>query len=235
MGHFPTVGASSEGSVAVVCVLRSGGDFYAKDVLNLYRGVNAWCRSSRYGGFYCITDAGVTVEQEAEREKCLEEITILKRRKLRHKWWSKLSMFNEFVNTPAVYFDLDTYICRDVSGLLEAAYALSSDEFLMLTPFRNKISRKMRWLSGIMAWNGDFRYIEKEFKSEKHETVFGDQRWIAAALRSREVVVSSVNSHISVVSYKRHIEESGIIPEHADVVCFHGRPRPRKVGRPYWE
>jgi hypothetical protein len=137
-------------------------------------------------------------------------------------WWNKIQMFrNDLVSDDlTVYFDLDTVILNDISALGNA-----NVDFAMLDAFNlrgNGVKGNKEHASGIMMWRGDktFLWDGLALGMDKHR---GDQTYIEERLKKRGIFISSVNYYLNIKSYKGHCL-NGLVP--ADVVCFHGKPRP---------
>lgn len=140
-------------------------------------------------------------------------------------WWSKIEAFR--MGGKVIYIDLDTAIFGDLAPLADA---LNPGDFFMLKPF----SRREKWASGIMAWDGDFGFIFKEMTVGKMAEYQWDQRYILDRLTAHSVDILAIQGILpGIYSYKWHCKDG--VPEGARVVCFHGKPKPHEVGRPYWE
>jgi len=120
---------------------------------------------------------------------------------------------------------LDTVLCRDLGHLLTAASNMPVGEFRMLRPFNPIRNGRGEWASGIMAWHGDFRFLLYDFDQNfSMYPAAGDQEYIFRALLENGREIKSIQDWASVVSYKRHCRNG--VPKDADIVCFHGKPRP---------
>lgn len=143
-------------------------------------------------------------------------------------WWAKVSLFKE-TRTPCLYFDLDTVIVGGIDQLAEAVMDADDPLLLMLRRFDPK---KVGWMSGVMAWRGDWSFISRDYDHKTHSVRFpGDQDYITEALlnnREKGVVLSVQSVLPGVYSYKRDVMRQGL-PENARVVCFHGRPKVTQV------
>jgi len=157
------------------------------------------------------------------------------------KWWSKLEMFR--LNGECIYFDLDTVITGSINGLIESVSG-EDEKFIMLHSFRRK-----RFMSGVMAWNGNYSFIIHDFLKKRTQGTFkqrtrlsgpeaiidnrsfvGDQEWIANCLRVHRAVVTPLQRiQKGVCSYKHHLKTATELPENTSIVCFHGSPRPHEL------
>lgn len=125
-------------------------------------------------------------------------------------WYAKLELFA--LTGPVLYFDLDTVITGDLTEIAEYPH-----RFTMLRDF----THPDRPASGVMAWEGDYRFLLDEFTGQ-HEG-HGDQGWIAQNVRP-ELFQNLFPNQI--VSYKQPQFRNA----NERVVCFHGDPRPHTVG-----
>lgn len=147
-------------------------------------------------------------------------------------WWSKLELF--MVKGPVLYFDLDTVIFGDIDRLGKAAMEMPENTMKMLTPFNAKRRQAGEWASGVMAWNGDFRYLLDGVPSDKGHVFYKgwDQVYIFTELLKHGVPISSINQSAAIYSYRRHCQIAGPPPD-AEVICFHGNSRPH-TAREAW-
>lgn len=190
----------------VSCVLRSGGDFSAEDVYILERNLRN--RTDVPFEFRCLSDTELKCGHTRMND-CFPG------------WWSKLELFRPGLFNPdsqIFYFDLDTVITGDISSYLKSCF-----KFGMLKSFKKKGS----WASGMMSWKGDFSLIYHE-AGKISDFRKGDQDMIIALLRKfYNQNPENLNDRVKVYSYKRSCREK--LPNDAEVVCFHGKPRPSDV------
>lgn len=143
-------------------------------------------------------------------------------------WWQKLALFKPgtFETERVVYFDLDTWILGDLSGL--ASYA---GPFAML----EHLIRPGRAASGMLAWHRDSdgaRVIWDAYLAVGHEPVhaLGDQGFMADALKAAGIVPDLLTRSMGIYSYKLHCLNG--MPEGIKVCCFHVKPKPHEL--PQW-
>lgn len=137
-------------------------------------------------------------------------------------WWAKLLMFKTWVNSPVVFFDLDTCIVGNIDPLLRYAESAVTP-FAMLSDFYYP----SRLASGVMAWRGDYSRIWTAWESAgKPQVKGGDQAWIEQVMGKADIIQ---NIQPGVYSYKAH-KCSKRYPDDATVVCFHGEPKPHNCG-----
>jgi len=147
-------------------------------------------------------------------------------------WWSKIELFKH--KGPCLYFDLDTVLTGSIKGIAEAVCGKGDEgtsrkpKLYMLTPFRET----EKWASGVMAWQGDLSGVYKNFRKSDMEEFKWDQRYISFITEFADIPISSIQKYTSVHSYKWHCKDK--LPKGAQIVCFHGRPRPHEVKDTPW-
>jgi hypothetical protein len=166
--------------------------------------------------FVCLTDVAVaTVDCEP----------------LRHDWpgwWSKMELFR--FQGPLLYVDLDTVIVGSMAQI--AALPQPGDFWAMSSLFR----REGIMNSGLMAWNGDFRFLYEVFAADPQRhmrecvtpSVWGDQGFIQRELRAAGRAWKPFQAAVphQVISVKADLKLRLPPPPSARVVCFHGIPKP---------
>ena len=214
--------------INIACVLKSGG-FDAGHFKATYSTSHVrWLRDQfeRFlplpHRFVCFTDVNVSTVE------CTP---------LRHGWkgwWSKMELFAQ----PGAWFyvDLDTVLVGDVSQLANLANEAQPGTFMALASMSKKAGVMG---SGVMAWNGDFRFLYDEFAAspERHmrECVtmkrWGDQGFIQATLLQRSVRWHELQRRApgQIVSFKTDMKQRTPPPSNARIVCFHGVPKPWDV------
>ena len=204
----------------VVCVMRSGGDFDADDVANIKRHVDNHLTVEHE--FVCYTDLPKIGQ--------IPGVTVRKLRCDFPGWWSKLEIFRE--TGPCLFFDLDVTMVDNIDRL--AKWVLQGGRrFAMIEEWLD--SWKHMWNSSVMAWSGDYSYLLREFWPRDDEQRYkrgGDQEYTTKQLRSHNEEVEMVSDLLGVYSYKFHCKNG--VPPNASIICFHGRPRPRWIGAPWW-
>jgi len=142
-------------------------------------------------------------------------------------WWSKLELFN--LTGRVLYLDLDTVIMSSIDRLAKNVMQMDQNEFRMLIPFSPGRREKGLWASGVMAWNGDFRYLMKLQKGW-HKRQW-DQDHISIVLKSKGVDVKPINQFSEIYSVKRHCTNK--TPSDAEIICFHGNEKPHTAKQPW--
>jgi hypothetical protein len=139
---------------------------------------------------------------------------------LRHswpKWWAKMEAYGAAIQGDMLLLDLDTYVRRvpelpSVTTVLPDFYrpALMGSGFMYVTEQdRNCI------------WEAFIRSPAAHMQRCRTRTCWGDQGFLMP------LIGDSPRWGANVVSWKVHCK--GGIPPSADVVCFHGKPRPWEV------
>lgn len=169
---------------------------------------------------------------------CLSDVDVpCERIPLEHNWlgwWSKIELFR--LDGPLLYFDLDTVICGDISGLAEEA---DWWDFTLLRDFY----REKGLATGVMGWNRSLIWLYDKFREDPDGLMrscgsAGDQCFVEQNIDKH--IVDSWQTRLpgQIVSYKvnvrkpvltRHEFGDGSIPEGARVICFHGAPRLRDL------
>jgi len=197
----------------IATVLKSGGVYHEGYVLNLHRQLMSV--QKQLCNFVCLTDMVLKSKQ----------IATLPLQDNLPGWWSKIEVF-QLVGT-VIYLDLDTAVFCDLSPL--AQVVAQSDSFFMLKAFR----KTETFASGIMSWSKDFTYLHDEFDMSQYEAKDWDQHYIKQKLHEHNATIKPVNETLpKIYSYKHHCRKQ--LPADAQIVCFHGDPRPEIVGAPYY-
>lgn len=179
----------------VACVLKSGGCYTPEYVKRLKDGVD---KNLSGHHFVCFTDVDVPCERIPLRQNLLG-------------WWSKLELFT--LTGKTLYFDLDTVITGDLNEIAEYPHT-----FTMLSDFY----APQRLASGVMAWNGDYSHILKDYDPCQSYPGHGDQGYIATKVTSerfQNILPSQITSRKATSTRNKNER----------VVCFHGEPRPHSV------
>jgi hypothetical protein len=124
-------------------------------------------------------------------------------------WWSKLEIFT--LKEKCFYLDLDTVVDGDISEIVNYPH-----KFTMLSDFYHGTPA-----SGIMAWEGDYSNILTDYDPRKIYPGHGDQGYIATKVVP-EYFQDLFPGRID--SYK-----VGKYPL-ANIVCYHGSPKPHETG-----
>lgn len=221
--------------INIICVLKTGGDYDKRYVFNL---LNACKRNINEDfAFKCFTDdeaflkdpdEGALLNHTFSKHRIL--FSLIRLEKKYSGWWSKLEIFrNKGLN---LYFDLDTVILFDLSEIINIVKGLGEYDFLGMKKFNPaRWENEGMFTSGIMGWNGDFRFMFDDFSYHdalNNPLVHGDADIIFKMLRHRNIQVRYIQDNFKgLYSYKWHCRSK--LPEDAKVICFHGKPRPHQV------
>lgn len=145
------------------------------------------------------------------------------------RWWPKMEIFK--FEGPVLYLDLDTIIVNDITKVLESAKGKS---FIALRDFYKNAKMQRTVGSGIMYWEGNFRYLydifaenpDKHMKECNNERWWGDQGFIEKYLKTEPVYWQDIVTN-KIVSWKVHCKTG--VPKEAVIVAFHGNPKPWHV------
>jgi hypothetical protein len=136
------------------------------------------------------------------------------------------------ISPPALYFDLDTIIKKDLNGIIEK---LSNTKFSCLrdiqygsthaNPYRNSMN------STAMFWSCDMTSLYKkfEFSAEENMRIFkrgGDQSYISKNIPLKYVTFIQDILPDEFKSYKGDYLKNPQCLDKASVIYFHGKPRP---------
>jgi hypothetical protein len=181
--------------LTVVCVLKSGGCYTPEYVDRLKKGVDLHLKGHN---FVCFSDVDVPCDR----------IPLTKNWP---GWWSKLEIFT--LTGKTLYFDLDTVITGDLTLIAEYPhkFTMLSDFYVLEKP-----------ASGVMAWDGDYRYILDDYDHNQTYPGHGDQGYIATKVQPERFQNLFPRQIVS-----RKVTETR--NDNERVVCFHGEPRPHEV------
>ena len=148
------------------------------------------------------------------------------------RWWPKMEIFK--IQGPVLYLDLDTIIVSDLKPILEN---VTKYDFVAIRDFY-KDRRMQRTLgSGVMAWNGDMKYLYDEFLKDPERHMqecttsrwWGDQGFIEKTIKHHVVYWQDVFPQ-KLVSWKVHCRNG--VPKDAAIIAFHGKPKPWDIKLP---
>lgn len=156
------------------------------------------CEIIPHTRFVCLSDSKVPCE----------------RIELQHnwpRWWGQLELFRPgLFDGPVLYMDLDTTIIRDPK------LKIGRGEFWSL-----KCPKMGKPTSGIMAWDGDFSHIYKSAHLHRKS----EDDWVNDGIFPHVQPKIIQDHYPGFYSYKVHVRDKKL-PRDADVVYFHGHPRP---------
>lgn len=152
---------------------------------------------------------------------------------------SKIELFKPHFEGRVIYFDVDTIIVRNIDKLMDY-----EGNVAMLHCWR----QAHHWASGIMAWNADLQCVlpTPEIRARIDAgPQRGDQLYISNRLKAAGFEIDRVRDIVNAISYRwqvasKHHHVDGDwrktpdsaygLPDDADIVCFHGGPRPHEIG-----
>lgn len=184
--------------LTVACVYRTGRVYSAEYVKRLKDCVDKHLNGHN---FVCLSDVDVPCERIPLSRSW-------------GGWWSKIELFR--LKGKVLYFDLDTVIKGDLAEIAEYPH-----QFTMLTDFYFP----ELLASGVMAWDGDYSHIYREFDIDADHPGRGDQGYIATKVKPERFQDLFPEQFVSRKRPKKRNDNER-------VVCFHGDPRPHTVG---WE
>lgn len=135
------------------------------------------------------------------------------------KWWSKLEIMRPDIIGDVMYYDLDTLVINEPVNI---------NVDTVLTDFgdSNVIGSGLMYLTAetrYKIWAGFIKDPQKAMNAHTKWPV-GDQGFILPYVKDAQRWQDIYN----VYSYKYHCKRG--IPADADVVCWHGKPRPWECG-----
>lgn len=144
-------------------------------------------------------------------------------------WWSKIELFNPYHRHDWLYMDLDTMIVEDISDLL----SLVCNRPIILEDFYRPGGYQSSFMyiphhTKQVVWD---RFNKNPAGWMREFEAGGDQEFIqAVGWRGQEVHRWQDLYPGRFVSYKVHVLPNGNkVPKAADVVIFHGQPKPRDI------
>lgn len=225
-GNQPITQDKSIGNsyINIVCVLKSGKEGYTDQYVDLlYSQVFRYLQ--RPFNFLCFTDMPFKPK--------VQGIQLIPIRNTGLKgWWAKIEAFR--VKGAVIYFDLDTIIRGSLEPLVDAVLK-AQDEYGGDPPFwmLQSFNAKMKWASGIMAWNGDYTQFLSTLTIEDMKNYRMDQKYIRVRCVNFGHEIKPINEFIKIYSFKHHCSQG--VPEDAGIICFHGHPRPHEVGGQFFD
>lgn len=198
------------------CVLKTGGDFRAKQVQTLRNMVMRTSHS--VDRFVCYTD--------------LDYIQGIETVPLIHNLPGKYSMLEVFLEMEGtvVVTGLDTIIVRNLDLLFDTIAKSDPEDFWMIKAF----NRHRTYANGIMGWNGDWSWLVKKYPIPAALRYDLEQKYTIEKLERERKKIRIVNDVISVGSYKWMLRAGQITKENLpDILLFHGQPRPHNIQNPF--
>ncbi len=136
------------------------------------------------------------------------------------KWWAKLEMFSDAVDDDLMFYDLDTVVLRPLKAQSQTTVLqdfFCDDRIGSGLMYIKRSDKAPIWDSWIANPAGHMMRCGN----------WGDQWFLNGRLGNAQ----RWQSIAPVYSYKGHCKEG--LPDDAAVVCFHGKPRPWDVRKPW--
>ena len=210
--------ASDSPSVTVACVYKTGGDFTAEYVHKLVSAIRR--HSSFELDVVCLTDdAALTGNfRTVALEKDLPG------------WWSKLELFRPGLTEKKriLYFDLDTLILKNIDHLLQF-----EAPFAALLPWNSANRARKQLASGAMLWDHAMfsQLFHNGYRPEQLGQYAGDQEFLSEKINAGRYTWTPLQTVAKIHSYKRECRRR--VPRDAEIICFHGKPRPHELQIPW--
>ena len=189
----------SSSKVTRVCVLRSGGEYKPKHVQWLARQVP---------GLVCLSDVDVP------------GVPVVPMQHDFPGWWSKIELFSNAIPGDLLYFDLDTVVLGNIEALEAVGQTTMLSDFYRL----NQPASGLMYIAQQdkqAVWNAWIKNPEAHMNRCRTTQHWGDQGFLRDVLpckRWQDLMPGAI------VSFKVHCKSG--VPAGAQVVCFHGQPRP---------
>jgi hypothetical protein len=224
--------------LTVACVYKSGGPVYDADyVKRLTYGIRSVMQEPYQ--LVCLTDRPREIAEYVDRTELLDDRL--------QGWWAKMQLFR--LTGPLLYFDLDTVIIGDISGLCDAVQNKIKNRLLMLGDFYKPKIRQ----SGILGWSGDkswiadkffamldngyeYRQVQDTVRLQVNGSLIRGDGELLHQWASDSGTGALLAQHVQpgIYSYKCHVKPRDNKPEQdAAVICFHGSPRPHEIDQPW--
>lgn len=200
----------------IVMVLRSGGDFSIQDVFLMTRHIlNKWVDHKNLPRIVCLWD-------KASHHYTLSEVEFVPLTNDYPGTWSRMQLYSPEMEQfrPFLYVDLDTAIIKSIENIFDLVK--DESQFIALEDFfqkkqlatglvwfpANSDKIKKVWAARGKARIGSFRmdYFLREFITQ-------DNFW--QNLTDTIIDFKPIGKHQLLTE----------LPENANLVCFHGKPR----------
>lgn len=202
--------------IKFIVTLKSGGDYNPDNAIALATQVSR--HLSLPHEFICMTDMEIDSPL----------VTSIPLESSLPGWWSVMESFR---NTGAcMTTGLDSIIIKNIDRVGELCLTCEKDIFYMVRPQPRARRLGTKYSSGIMIWNGDWRWI---YDAYMENPVFygykfrGEQDFTASQLVKNEIQVRLVQDYFNgFYSYKNDCCGMNGAPDDAAWIGFHGQPRP---------
>lgn len=135
-------------------------------------------------------------------------------------WWAKIELFRPDIQGDLFYIDLDTTVINMpvMPSVTTVLRDFTSPDHIGSGLMYIKQEDKQA------VWDGFIKSPRKHFNEFSRFPLLGDQGYLYQHFKNAQ----KWQDIARVYSYKLHCKQG--IPGDADVVCFHGRPRPWDIG-----
>lgn len=216
------------GSLNVVLILRSGGDFAFRDVDLLASRILQHYSEETKPSIYCYTNI-------IKGKSVLKNVTLLPHPNPEWTgWWSKMVLFSPELETlrPFLYLDLDTAVVKRLDSFLPPSRI---DDFVMLRDFHapTRPASGLMWIPAgsekiSLIWSSWIVNPSKHIAQHR-----GDQDFIRVTTKPDSFWQDLAKD--KVLSFKPSRQQYlTTLPDSAEIVCFHGKPRPRQAMNVSW-
>ena len=201
--------------ITALCVLKSGGEYDASHVIRLQEQLQEHAPEWK---FVCLSDVALPCDTEP----------------LTHDWpgwWSKLELFRfePAKGEAVVYLDLDSTVQSYPWRLAKLAH---SAPWSIL----RDVYRTHGLQSSVMTWSSDALAPVYELARTRHAEILGrlrgDQDWIEECVHGGDIPSPALiqsDAPGACLSWKADHKRDGKPLGGAEVVFYHGRPRPWEV------
>jgi hypothetical protein len=131
-------------------------------------------------------------------------------------------------NKYILYFDLDTLILKNIDHLLQLEVP-----FAALLPWNSANRARKQVASGIMFWDHAMfsQLFHNGYQPEQLGQYAGDQEFISERINAGHYSWLPLQTVAKIYSFKRQCRNR--LPADAEIVCFHGKPRPHELRIPW--
>lgn len=196
----------------ILLVLRSGGDFSMKDVNLIARHINGKWQSYTRPRIICLWD-------KAESHYELNGFEVMPLKNDLPGTWARIEMYSPEMEQyrPYLYIDLDTAVINSLEKLIDAI----SDETKFIT--LEDLWQKRQLATGIVWIPANSEKINKIYTSFSGVRGSRMDRYIRDIIHA-DIFWQDITKGIGDFKPRRD-QLLTELPESADVVCFHGKPR----------
>lgn len=192
-----------------VCVLKTGGDYTKEHVYLLKKQVDKYLPI--VDKFICYSN---------EEIEGIDTVPLIGGYKGR---WVMQEVFRE--KGKVMVTGLDTLFIKNCGWLYDLADNMDNNDFYGIRVFKHK----NKFANGVMLWNGDWSHLFWDYVNEQTPYhIKLEMNWTYEKLKKCKANINFLDDiGFNGVSYKHHCRGKGL-PKDAEVVLFHGKPRPHE-------